>query len=360
MERMDASNPTRSLMSAMILALTPLSRKTRRMPSSDAKGGWNHSSANGASNRAGQGCIVPTSGRNSWDPRVLILEWKSRHVGLHSFKRRCRTNSGTKCATITPTLLAIQSETCRTPRPALNVQNFETRTLLATYEQRCVHITVVGDYRQYAINRAGLKQKRHMNRFPPSEPEWLVTLPISSVVQETTTGMQLVDVKTNQSSRITLAILSSELTALQVASNFFEHFFVLFGIPVLLLTYSQKTTTVRQLYFLIVIYVPCLKHFTNSAYYWQINGQAEHYNKTIVARLRHYVVEHQRNWDVFTKLLRYAYGTQMHFTMGTTSFRLVLSWLPSQPGKFSTQIGWPMIAMQRRCQKHFASDCYLW
>lgn len=44
------------------------------------------------------------------------------------------------------------------------------------------------------------------------------------------------------------------------------------------------------------------------AYNSQINGRAEQFNKTIAARLRHYIEEHQCNWDEYEQSLTYAYN----------------------------------------------------
>lgn len=62
-----------------------------------------------------------------------------------------------------------------------------------------------------------------------------------------------------------------------------------------------------------------------TAYRPQSNGRVERLNKTIVARLRHYVVKHQADWDQFMQPLAYVYNGQVYRSTGTTPFNLVLS-----------------------------------
>lgn len=42
------------------------------------------------------------------------------------------------------------------------------------------------------------------------------------------------------------------------------------------------------------------------AYHPQTNGQAERFSKTIIARLRYYVVVHLRDCDIYMQTLAYA------------------------------------------------------
>lgn len=67
---------------------------------------------------------------------------------------------------------------------------------------------------------------------------------------------------------------------------------------------------------------------TITAYHPQSNGQTERYNETIVARVRHYVEEHQSNWDAAFQSLMCAYNNQFHISTGTTIFNLIFSLHP--------------------------------
>lgn len=71
------------------------------------------------------------------------------------------------------------------------------------------------------------------------------------------------------------------------------------------------------------------------AYHLQKNEQAGRFKKTIMARLRHYVEEHRRDWDNYVQLLTYAYNTQVHHSTNLPPFRLVLSPQPPRPTIFN-------------------------
>lgn len=67
---------------------------------------------------------------------------------------------------------------------------------------------------------------------------------------------------------------------------------------------------------------PATKHSTTTAYHLQSNGQAKQYNKTIIDRLRHYVANHQREWDSCVHLFPYTYNVPVHRLTTTTPFSL--------------------------------------
>lgn len=54
-----------------------------------------------------------------------------------------------------------------------------------------------------------------------------------------------------------------------------------------------------------------------TAYHPQSKGQAESYNKSLADRLRHYVSDHQPDWDLYVQPLTYSYSTRLHKTTGT-------------------------------------------
>lgn len=70
------------------------------------------------------------------------------------------------------------------------------------------------------------------------------------------------------------------------------------------------------------------KLLTTTEFHLQCNGQVKRYNRTLVARLCHYIDEHQQVLDVFVQPLTYLYSTQAHWTNGITPFRLRLSRKP--------------------------------
>ncbi len=49
-----------------------------------------------------------------------------------------------------------------------------------------------------------------------------------------------------------------------------------------------------------------IKNVYTSTYHPQAKGQVERYNRTILSMLRHYVHDHQRDWNSFAETLTYA------------------------------------------------------
>lgn len=74
-----------------------------------------------------------------------------------------------------------------------------------------------------------------------------------------------------------------------------------------------------------------IQRLTTTSYHPQTNGQAESYNKTILTRLRHYVAEHQNDWDPFVEPLKFAYYTQIRGYTNQTPYRLLLRRHPPGP-----------------------------
>lgn len=67
------------------------------------------------------------------------------------------------------------------------------------------------------------------------------------------------------------------------------------------------------------------KLVTTTEYRPRANSQVEELNKTMLALFRHYIDEHQFNWNTFVKPLVCGYNTQVHRTKNTTPFCLILS-----------------------------------
>lgn len=75
-----------------------------------------------------------------------------------------------------------------------------------------------------------------------------------------------------------------------------------------------------------------VKHLRTTACYTKSNSLNGRYNKTIVVRLRHYVVAaHQSDWGLSVQLLTFVYKAQVHCTRGMTPFSLVHSCQLSGP-----------------------------
>lgn len=65
-----------------------------------------------------------------------------------------------------------------------------------------------------------------------------------------------------------------------------------------------------------------------TAYCPQTNGQVKRNNKTIVARLKRFVADLQRDSNIFVQPCTCVYNTQVHRSTNTFPYRLVLSHIP--------------------------------
>ena len=96
-----------------------------------------------------------------------------------------------------------------------------------------------------------------------------------------------------------------------------------YGTPKILLTDNGTQLTAsffRNVYRILGIH----KVFTRE-YHPQTYGQAEMASRTIIAAIRNYVSDSQRDWDEWLGPLTYVYNTQVHRPTGATPFDLVLS-----------------------------------
>ena len=104
---------------------------------------------------------------------------------------------------------------------------------------------------------------------------------------------------------------------------FLNHWVFPYGIPNTLLTDNGPQFIAE--FFEFICAVIGIKRLAITAYHAQTNGQTERYNQTLEKRLRHYVNEHQDDWDLYVQPLTYAYNAQVHRSTGTSPFSLVLT-----------------------------------
>ncbi len=55
-----------------------------------------------------------------------------------------------------------------------------------------------------------------------------------------------------------------------------------------------------------------VKNVFTTRYHPQTNVQAEWFNHTIFASLRHCEADHQKEWDLYAETVAFAYGTPAH------------------------------------------------
>lgn len=103
---------------------------------------------------------------------------------------------------------------------------------------------------------------------------------------------------------------TSRTTTFHVAKPFMDHWICPFGIPTYLL--SDNGPQFLRKFFQSLSSRLGIKHLTTTLYHPQTNGRGKRFNKIILTRMRHSVVEHLRNRDVFVQPLTYAHNTQVH------------------------------------------------
>lgn len=128
--------------------------------------------------------------------------------------------------------------------------------------------------------------------------------------------------RTDRYTRLTKAILTPKTTTTTVACKFLKHWVSRFGITSDLLTDDGQQFVSR--FFVPFYSMLGVNNIADTEYQPQKNGQAERYNSTIVLRLRHYVSEHQTNWNTYLLSLTYAYNAQMRGSIKLSTFSLAL------------------------------------
>lgn len=144
----------------------------------------------------------------------------------------------------------------------------------------------------------------------------LVPLPISPA------GNNFVFFMTNRYTKLTRAIPLSKTTAAHVATAFLGNWIYPYGITGTVL--SDNGSQFISAFLKTVCRVLGTRHVFTTSYHPPTNGNTELYNKTLVDRLRHYISEHQDDWDQYIQPRTYSYNTQVHRSTGFTPFNLTL------------------------------------
>ena len=171
-----------------------------------------------------------------------------------------------------------------------------------------------------------IKEQRNvypMRLFPATKPLEYVAMDILGPLPRTKHGMRFILVITDRFTKLTKAEPLRTITSLAVARAFCKAWVFNYGTPKVLLT--DNGTQFTATFFRNVCRILKIRKVFTAEYHPQTNGQAERFNRTIVAAIRNYVSESQRDWDEWLGPLTYAYNMQVHRSTGTTPFDLVLS-----------------------------------
>lgn len=110
-------------------------------------------------------------------------------------------------------------------------------------------------------------------------------------------------------------------TAAKVAEKFLTARVYPYGTPKYLLTDNRLRFVAKV--FEVVCGILAVRHLLTTACHPQTNSQAEHFHKTLVTPLGHYVPEYQTDWEYFVQQVTYAYNMRVHRSTGTTLIDLV-------------------------------------
>ena len=172
-----------------------------------------------------------------------------------------------------------------------------------------------------------VKLRQHaapMKLFPASGPLEFVAIdilgPLKPAAQD---GSKFVLVMTDRFSKLTRALPLRSITALKVAKAFVQHWICSYGPPQYILSDNGSQFTSKL--FLFVCAQLGIKNVFTATYHPQTNGQAERFNRTILAGIRAFCQDNLKSWPDYVGPLSYAYNTQIHTSTGVSPFQLVVS-----------------------------------
>ena len=180
-----------------------------------------------------------------------------------------------------------------------------------------------------ACARNRMKEQKNvypMRLFPATKPLEYVAMDILGPLPRTRHGMRFILVITDRFTKLTKTVPLRTITSLAVARAFCREWVFSYGTPKTLLT--DNGTQFTASFFRNVCRILGIHKVFTAEYHPQTNGQAERFNRTIIAAIRNYVSDSQRDWDEWLGPLTYAYNMRVHRSTGTTPFDLVLSRQP--------------------------------
>lgn len=134
------------------------------------------------------------------------------------------------------------------------------------------------------------KHQQLLKLFPLSRPLVFHALDTLRPLMRTKLENQFIVVVTDRLSQLTRAISVAKITTRNVATEMIEHWALPYGALDIIPTDNCKQFTSK--FFAVLCASLETKLVTTSEYHSQPNGQVEHYNQTLDARLRLQIEEH--------------------------------------------------------------------
>lgn len=180
-----------------------------------------------------------------------------------------------------------------------------------------------------AKNRLRLiKKSSPMQLFPATKPLENVAIDILGPLPKSKRGYLFILVITDRFTKLTQIVPLRRITAYDVAVAFTEHWVFKYGPPKTLL--SDNGSQFVAHFFQRVCRILHVENSFTTTYHPQTNGQAERFNRTLLAMLRCYVEDHPGEWCTYAPAVCFAYNMSVHRSTGTTPFELVLSRPPPE------------------------------
>lgn len=184
---------------------------------------------------------------------------------------------------------------------------------------------MVGDRCKCVWNKPSEKSKRLLHLFPGNGLLEFVTMDILEPLKNTSNDNQLDLVMKDRISKLGRAVRICKMTALHICHIFgaVDNFVRNTG-----LCADGQPNIVNYQALRVALHVFRNETPNDNEVSPQANRQAERFNRTTIARLMHYLAEHQQYCDIYAELLTYAYNSQVHRSTSVPPSDLILSrWL---------------------------------
>lgn len=100
-------------------------------------------------------------------------------------------------------------------------------------------------------------------------------------------------------------MLTAETSTVYFATIIFGNRIIMYDNPFFLIADNGGIKCIAKMFETFCLDLE-VKLLTTTAYHLQKNGQVECYKKNLVLMLRHYILDHQKDWDAYVQRLPYA------------------------------------------------------